>query len=431
MIKKLERKIYALSKEWGSRIGLDLPYFVKNGFWVAVRQGIGMVSGLALSVAFARLATQEVFGQYQFVLSVLSVVSIVSIPGFNTAITQSVARGYDGEYKKVVRMSFFWSLLGTPILLLIGGYYYIYQSHPLGVAFMIASVFFPFFYAPNTWDAFLQGKGRFDVSARFGSIQSIISSIVTIVVIFSNGDDLIRIIVTYLFSYAFLNGLFYWKAGKYLDNNRIEKGNIKYGYFLSLINLFNFAGSNIDKIVIGILLGAEEVAAYTIISMIAFRLKDLLKTFNSMLLPKFATLDSSLIVFFRTHRIKLVMMFIASLVIGSGYYFAVSYINDLLFGSQYSQYSQYSRIFAITIFFALPTTFLGYYAAAKKNKLSIIIVNPVFYAIKIIINIYFVYRFGLAGAVVSFNISMFIWFLLSLISIIWEELNLKEANKTA
>lgn len=158
MIQKTQEKIFILSRKYGRKFGLDLPYFVKNGFWVILRQGVGAITGLALSVAFARLATQEVFGQYQFILSILSIVSILSIPGLNTSIIRSAARGCDGDYKEVVRVSFIWSLLGVPALLIIGGYYYIYQSHPLGIALMISSIFFRFFTLPIPGITFCREK---------------------------------------------------------------------------------------------------------------------------------------------------------------------------------------------------------------------------------------------------------------------------------
>jgi len=55
MIKTIQNKILILSKKYGQKVGLDLPYFVKNGFRVAFRQGVGIITGLALSIAFARI----------------------------------------------------------------------------------------------------------------------------------------------------------------------------------------------------------------------------------------------------------------------------------------------------------------------------------------------------------------------------------------
>ena len=85
------------------------------------------------------MVTREVFGEYQFVLSVLAIISILSIPGLNISLIRSVARGYEGDYKKVVKVSFKWSLLGVPVLLMVGSYYYLHQRQLLGIALMISS----------------------------------------------------------------------------------------------------------------------------------------------------------------------------------------------------------------------------------------------------------------------------------------------------
>ncbi|MCK9378664.1 MAG: oligosaccharide flippase family protein [Candidatus Moranbacteria bacterium] len=421
MIKNLQDKIFKLTKKWGKIIGLDLTYFVKNGFWVAVRQIIGMIAGLSISISFARLASQEIFGQYQFVLSVLSIVSILSIPGLNTAITQSVARGYDGDYKKVVRMSFFWSLLGTPILLFIGGYYYIYQSHSLGVAFMIASVFFPFFYAPNTWDAFLQGKSRFDISTKYSSVQMTLNAVTTIVVVFLNRDKLIPIVVMYLASYTFFNGYYYFKSLKYIENEKTDSGTIKYGWFLTKINFLGIIANNIDNVLVGILLGPSTLAAYVIISLLANKYKDIAKVFVSVAIPKMSVMNYGIkSIVFIYKKLFIVMMLISALM-ASVYFVLVPIVNKFLFGDVYVEYYDISRYYALAILFIIPTIFFGYYAQASKKRLTILVSGPIFQVIRLGMSLFLIYKFKLIGAVISYNLLILVLFFLNFATILYEE----------
>jgi len=286
MIKTIQNKIFILSKKYSQKVGLDLPYFIKNGFWVTFRQGVGIISGLALSIVFARFASQEVFGQYQFILSILSIVSILSIPGLNTSIIQSVTSGHDGDYKKVVKTSFLWSLLGVPILLIIGGYYYVCQSHSLGIVLMISSVFFPFFYAPNTWDSFLQGKSRFDIAAKYSSVQAIINTLATIAVIFFKGSNLILIMITYLISYTFFNWYYYIKSLKYVENTKNDAGVIAYGWFLTKTGILNIIAGNIDRIIVGVFLSQSQLAVYAIGVLLSKQLQNITKSFLSISVPK-------------------------------------------------------------------------------------------------------------------------------------------------
>jgi len=240
-----------------------MGYFLKNGSWVFLRQVVETASGLALSVVFARLSTQEVYGQYQFILSLFATISILSIPGFNTSIIKSAAKGYDGEYKEAVKKSFIWSLIGVPVLLAVGAFYY-FQNPTLGVALMIASIFFPFFYAPNTWDTYLRGKGEFKTLAIYGSVQALINAVATILVLSLERNNLLAIIVTYLISYTFFNIFYYQKSLKFVKNDKQEGEAISYGFFLTKLSIIGTIANNLDRLLIGVFLSPASLAVYSV-----------------------------------------------------------------------------------------------------------------------------------------------------------------------
>jgi len=418
MTHALQNKIYTISKKYGQRLGFDLPYFVKNGFWVSLRQGVGSICSLALSIAFARLATQEVFGQYQFVLSVLSIVSILSIPGLNVAIAQSVARGYDGDYKKAVKISFLWSLLGVPTLLVIGGYYYIFQSHSLGITLMISSMFFPFFYAPNTWDAFLQGKSRFDISTKYSLIQAILNMLATIGIIFFNANNLIPITVVYFISYTFFNGYYYFKSLKYIENGRSDEDTLKYGWFLTKISVAGVIAENVDKIIIGILISPAAVAVYYVISAVPLKIKDGLKPFYNLFFPKLSQDSFSIKEFLGRKKRFIFLAGLLLLGIAGIFYLFIGKINYLLFGNSYVDFYKYSKWYAIMIFFMTPVNFLGKYVFAKKETQTLRLLNVFYPFLKITVTGAFIYLWGIAGAVLASNVNMAVYFLIYLIALI-------------
>ena len=82
MIKKIENKIFNITEKWGKKVNLDMSYFVKNGFWMALRQIVIIISGLIVSIFFTRIATKEIYGNYQFFVSIFSIRSLnkFSIP---------------------------------------------------------------------------------------------------------------------------------------------------------------------------------------------------------------------------------------------------------------------------------------------------------------------------------------------------------------
>lgn len=417
MLNIAKDKIYIISKKYGKRMGFDLPYFIKNGFWVAIRQIIGTMSGLALSIAFARLATQEILGQYQLILSILSVASILSLPGLNTALTQSAARGYDGDYRKVVKISFLWSLLGVPALLLVGGYYYLYQSHVLGLALMVSSVFFPFFYAPNTWDSFLQGKSRFDISTKYSSIQAIINTIATIGIIFFSRNSLFPILIAYLLSYTFFNGYYYLKSLKYIENEKMSPDTIRYGWFLTKINILGIISENLDRIIVGAFISPSSLAIYYVISFIPLKIKDAAKPFFNIFLPKLSLLEENIIEIIKNKK-KIIFKFLFLIFILSvAYYFLIERVSLLFFGDVYKDYYHYSKYYFVLILLVFPLNILARYAIAVKNNKAIWFSNTLYPILRIFLSVALIYKYNIAGAVIAYNANIIIWLLLYVIGL--------------
>jgi O-antigen/teichoic acid export membrane protein len=371
-------------------------------------------------MAFARLATQEVFGQYQFVLSLLSITSLLSIPGLNTAITQSVSRGFDGDYKKAVKISFLWSLLGIPALLFMGGYYYIFQSHSLGLSLMIASVFFPFFYAPNTWDAFLQGKSRFDLAAQFSSVQSAINTLATIGVILLSRDNLIPIIIVYLASYTFFNGHYYYKSLEYIENEKIDIDTIQYGWFLTKVNILTMLSSNADKFLVGTFLGMQSLAVYSVVSIIAVKIKDIEKSVISFLIPKISQEHVDIRRILKEKRVVLIGLSIFLVAASVLYYCVAPVLTNVLFSNKYAEFSYLSRYFVVTFILVLPGSFLAEYVQGKKNKFALTIYSVFFNIIRVVIFFIGIKYAGIVGAVVAYNLSVFISFLFYIFGIFYK-----------
>lgn len=401
MIERAKAKI----KEYEKRYQLDLSYFIKNGFWVYLRQAISMITALVVSVIFARLATKEVFGQYNFILALLAVFSILSIPGLNIAVLQSVARGYDGSYKKAVKTSFIWSLLGIPALLGAGAYCYYYNTQIIGICLMMSSIFFPFFNAPNTWNSFLQGKKRFDIAAKYGSLQATINAIAMITILFANANHLILIFATYLVSSTLLTCLLFWKSLSYIENDVQDNECIGYGYFITTTNIVGTIANNIDKILIGSLLGAPELAVYAIGIAIPTRIKNFLKTGWSPFTPKFCQEENTM-----GQVLEKVKRFIlpSILIVSSGALLYWLFIGDvilLLFGEKYIDTIIYSKVLLLMILISIPASFLGHFAQAKKNKKAIIGGYHVFPFVKLFIMCSFIYMWGIMGAVWALNLS--------------------------
>lgn len=390
MLAKIKDNLYSLSQKYGRKMGLDLPYFIKNSYWVILRQSVEITAGLALSVAFARLASQEVFGQYQFILSIFATFSILSIPGFNTSIIKAAANGYDGEYPDIVKKSFFWSLLGIPVLMMIGAYYYVFQNHLLGIALMISAVFFPFFYAPNTWYNYLQGKNRFDVLARYGISQSLINTAATVAVLFFSRNNLVAITFTYLISYTFFNVFYYFKSLKYMENEKRDNESISYGFFLTKLSIIGVISNNIDKLLIGIFLPASQLAVYSIGILFTRQIQSFSK--GLLWIVSVKAIKQKIL-----SRKYYLLIFIGGIAAAGLFMILFKYLIPLLFSDKYSASIILSEITIVFFPFFLLTTIYGNeitFNSEKKVLLKNSFISPL---ILIVLNILVLPIFGIKG----------------------------------
>ena len=141
-------------KKYSARVGLNLEYFINNGFWIIIRYATLGVCGLIISSGFTRFFSQETYGQYQYVMSIVALLSIFSLPGFNILALRSVAKGNDGIIKSIVGLSFISSLVALVALVGFGVAKTLSGDSSVGYSLITAGLLFPLFFAPNTWYAY-------------------------------------------------------------------------------------------------------------------------------------------------------------------------------------------------------------------------------------------------------------------------------------
>jgi len=398
--------------EYGRRYQIDLAYAIKNEFWVYLKLGISLIIGLAVLATFTRLAPKEVFGQYNFILAILAIASLVSIPGLNNAVLRSTARGNEGNYEQAVKTRFLWSLLGIPVLLGVGAYYYYYNTQIIGICLMMSSIFFPLIYAPNTWDSFLAGKKRFDLRARYGTIQSSINAAAIIGILFLNANHLVLILATHLITNSLLACLLYRRSLKHIGNKTKDDECQKYGYFLTTASVVGTLANNIDKILIGTLLGAPQLAIYAIAIVIPIKLKDLLKMVWAPFHPKIS--EQGIRIGEVGEKIKRLALPLALMVLGGSvlYWLFIDDIMLLFFSTEYMESPMYSKMLLLMILLSIPASFLGTFTIARKKTRSIVLGYHVFPFLKLLIMAGFIYQWGIWGAIWGLNLSVLIQALL-------------------
>lgn len=378
---------------------IDLHYFIKNGFWVTALFLCEFISGILLTVFFTQFTSQSLYGTYNFLLSITSILMVISVPGLNTSVLRSIAKKKDGVYYKATKLSFLWSLLGIPILLVIGIYYYSLGETTIGLCLFIGSVFFPLLYSTNTWIALLKGKQKFDVNAKYGGIQAIIRSIALIGAILINRESLVLLFGVYMVVQITFNLVYYFKVQKYITNDDEDDDWKNSSYKLSILEFISLLYDNADKILIGILLGPVSLAIYVISSSLTGKANSLFKEASKIIFPKFFEMDSKdLIPTMRKFTPFVLILFsIVSIIL----ILIIPYAILLLFSSKYANSIIYAQIYTLTVplSFLLSITTLIMIAKNLENALLKFRVIGVL----IILGLYFLLipTYGLMGAIIS------------------------------
>lgn len=343
-LKKKKLVLKNLLDSYSKKIGLDLNYIFINSFWVSLNQVVFVTLSLILTIFLARFTSREVFGSYNFILSFIEILTIISMPGFSISLLKAVAKGKDGLYEETFRIRFFWSLLGVPLLIVIGLYYFYFVSQLIGIGLLLASIFFPVFKASQDWMRLLEGKKKFDMQSKYSIILISIKTTTIILATLLGRGNLITILIAFLVTNSFINLFFYYKSKRFLENQKIEKNWKKNAYKLSFVQFTLRIYNNLDKIIIGTILGPGPLAIYVIAANITYQIIGSTNEIFKIFVPKIFNMDAGLIIDnlkkfvpkFLLLSYALVIILILVLPILIPFLFSVNYLDSVFYAQIFS-----------------------------------------------------------------------------------------------
>jgi len=399
MIKKIRREIYNRSKILGEHFGFDLPYYIENGFWLSLSKFFELGFGVIITVIFARFTTQEIYGQYNLLISILAILSIISIPGLSVSALRSVSNGKHGVYLKAITLKFLWSLAGVPLLLIIGFWYYYSENTIMGICLLSAALFFPFYYSSSSWPVIYQGTKKFNKYSIFAIIKVSLSSLFIIAVIYNGTETVFPIFISYLIAHTGLNIFFFVLSLKDVENNETDNIWKQSGYKLTVFKFISLAYDYVDKLIIGFLLGPEKLAIYAIAVGINSYMGQLNGIVTRIIMPKLFNTSKK---YFKDIFKKLIRIFsLGSVLSAFIMYFIVPWLITFLYSTKYSASISYSQIYIIAIpFYSLSTIFqLGLIYLEKETELTKIKLYTI--TINILLYLILIPYFGIMGAIIA------------------------------
>lgn len=398
MFSKLKVIFYRLLKKSEKFTKTDMIYLIKGGSWLGLGQIVSMSVTLLTSVVFANLLDPELYGNYKYILSITALLSLSTLSGMDSAITQSVARGFDGTLDLGVKTKIKWGFLGSIASLFISIYYFAHENTTLAIGFSITAFFIPFVESLDMYNSLLWGKKLFNIQTKYDIIKKVITftSIVGIIYLTKN---IHIILLTYFLSLMLPTIFFYYKTHRtYKSNNDIDKDDIKYGKNLSAVYIINTILNELDKVLIFQHVGASDLANYTLALAPTDQIKGLMKNINSLAMPQFTKRTFSDIK--KNIWNKLLVLFVTTCLMVTIYIF-IAPIFFKIFFPKYLSSIILSRILALSLIPVVLSSFLYTILESKKAQKQIYQFNMCGGIFGIITLFPLVYFYGIWGAIIS------------------------------
>lgn len=328
-----------------------------------------MVSSVAifsLAIAFANLIPQETYGTYKYILSITGLLTILTLRGMDSAVLQSVARKFEGVLIPALKTKIRWGLLSAASSICIATYYYINGNSTLGISFLIASGFLPFVDSFGIYNAFLNGKKLFHLSATYSALSQIGSAVTMAGSLFFT-KNLFIILFVYFASWTLLRFVFLIVTiKKFPPNTEYDSAVIPYGKHSSMINIFDAIIGSVDGLFIFHYLGPANLALYSFALAPVTQIRGLLNNIPTLAIPKLSTRSSLEIEKVLNKRIFI--LFILGAFISFAYILTAPQIYQIFF-PKYLDSVFSSQLFSLVIAISLPQVIFG---ATVGSKLTLI-----------------------------------------------------------
>ena len=379
----------------------DMLYLASGGFWYTVGQAVASFSTLALAIAFANLVSPEIYGTYKYILSLAGIFAVASLPGMNTAIARTVARGNESVIHFITRSRVRYAYVGS-LIAIAGSAYYLYNSNnELSLALLIIALTLPFFDTFTGHLFYFVGKQRFDLRTKYNAVTQSMSVLVLIGTLFFT-DNLIVILFAYFVPLSLMRAVQYARVTRRIPHAHTpENGKaVRYGKHLTAMQILGMIGGEMDKILLWKFLGPAQVAMYTFALAIPEQFKGPLKGIGELAFPKFSAqtpkqIRENLPALWRKLALYGLGLFFLSLI----YIALAPYIFELVF-PQYSASIPYSQLFALSLITNVASIPITILAAQQKTSLQYTLstIQPL---VAICLFILLIPAYGILGAIIA------------------------------
>ncbi len=396
-MKLLKRKL----KYFSGTVGVDLAYLTRSTFWTTILYAINSLLSLASIYVIARYLPQDIYGTYKYLLALASSFSFLTLSGMNNALIREAAISKVNILETSVKIQLRWNMLYTIAVSLCAVYYAWMGNYAFALCLALLAIFPAMQYAYNTYGAYLTGKQRIKENAVTSIIVAITSSLSILFTILLT-DNLVWIMTAYCLGSFIPTFYFYRMINAELkskpagEESITIKGLLQYARHLTFISAMPIVAAQVDKISIFQLVGPKELALYSIALAVPERIKGYVKSLALTFMPRLSKRDIGNI-----HRVfytRVIQTLVIGFLIAAAYYITVPLVFQYIIPN-YVDALPYARGLAITVAFAVVTTYTSNIFRAQKMIREIYYSSIFGHLSRIIVYPFLVFFFGTWGII--------------------------------
>jgi O-antigen/teichoic acid export membrane protein len=408
---KLKEKIYQFLRWLQIYTKTDVVYVAHGSFWWILGRVFSFLASFLILMAFARFATKEIYGAYQYIISMSAMIGLISLPGLDTALTRAIAKRKEKTYFLCEKERLKFGSFAFLIFLIISLWYFLHKNFILGFSFLIVGIFYPFLATFSLYGVYWYAKKKFDIQNKYFVIHNLLAAITLILfIIFKPG--IISVVFGYFFAFTFATFLFWLLTRRKINKEtEEEKEAISYGRHLTIMAIPGAISGQIDNVILWQFIGPAQVAIYAYALRLVERISELIP-FSALAFPKMAEKNLKADGVKRSIFDKFLKLFWFSIPFTILYILFCPIFFKIFFPA-YKESIIYSQILALTLIFS-PFSFLSTAFLAEAQKRELYILNFAPQILKIILFFILIPLFGIWGGVYSILISQIFFSALTL-----------------
>lgn len=363
-----------------------------------------IILGFITSILWARFFPQDVFGEFQFLISIIAIANGICFPGFSETIIISSSKEYEGNFTRIVAIKFGFAIFGS-LLILLYGYISNKGINDYFFIFIILALFFPFQQFSTIWNSWFIGKNKLELTNILNLSINVVWAVLLVIFILFKNQSIMILLIGYYLIYALYDLVILYKINKSRKNKIVDNASIKYGIHASLATIFASLILT-DKLLIKTNLSSADVAIYSVAMIFPNQIRTGYGVLNQILMPKIYK-AKSVLEGWHYLKNKIILLFISFILIGLAGFLIFPIIIPLFFSQKYINAVPYGKWLWLSLSIVAPTTYFSNILKAQQKIFFYYffsIIQPILTFLLYLLLI----RYGIKGIVLSRILMQFV-----------------------